>query len=585
MNLQSDSKEESPPKRLHYLLTSSGTNPKEYNYILGEKSVKDKFSYMALIKLLNNKDRIDKAIILVTEEAKKELQINKEDLPNVEVKTIDVPIGTETDEVKKILSDIANNIPQNCDLTIDITNGPRHFPFLLFTSSLYVQTFKDVKIKNIFYSFIKGETSKFVDLNPLLIMVNLFYAVSMFRESKNSSELYNILSNNIIKNNKIKNLIEKMNEFDIAFNSGLTLSIGDYAKSFVTQFNEIDSSSNDELFKYISIPLIKELMEYVSNSIEPYKIEETINTHSEKWIKDYPLSSYELDRQKKIIDSYIESKHYNNAIQFIREWVISRCIFSYPQEDWGKNWLSLDKRKKIENLLGSLTWRLQKNNLSGEKKELAEIWDKITKIRNTVAHNEMNVNNDPFEPDKIKKLWEDIKNKDNVRGNDFWDPSIQGGSKKLLVTSLGLSNGLLYSAIKLLQPDICIIITSKEAKRSLDEILKKSEYVKPYKVIELKDPFTGYDEIQNIIKEIKELKNSNEIFQSFEESDEIIFNLTGGTTTMQILVDMLYNIATKKLSKKTERVVIIDKREMAKQREDPYVIGEMIKYNDFIRDD
>jgi len=65
---------------------------------------------MALIKLLNNKDRIDKAIILVTEEAKKELQINKEDLPNVEVKTIDVPIGTETDEVKKILSDIAVNI-------------------------------------------------------------------------------------------------------------------------------------------------------------------------------------------------------------------------------------------------------------------------------------------------------------------------------------------------------------------------------------------------------------------------------------------------------------------------------------------
>ncbi|MGC8656601.1 MAG: TM1812 family CRISPR-associated protein [Thermoplasmata archaeon] len=584
MDSQNDINEKSNDKRLHYLLTSIGTNPQEIEYTLDGKSEKGRFSFEALIKLLNNK--IDQVVILVTEDAKPLFEEFKKEFknkfPRMEITSIDVKKGISPDEVKAILSNITKKIPENCDLTIDITNGLRHYPFLLFTSALYMQSFRNVIIKNIFYSLVENKKATFVDLNYLLVMVNLFHAVSMFSELKNSSKLYNILSDNI-KDPKIKKLFDKMKEFDSAFNLGLTLSTGDYAKSFVDQFyNKMDSLK--ELYESNPIPLLQELMDYVSESIDPYKLDKSIKTNTNDWKKSYRLSKDELNRQKNIIDDYIKSKHYNNAIQLMREWVISRCIY---QENRNDKWLDPDERKKIENLLGSLKWRLEKGILSGEKKELAEIWDKITSIRNMVAHNEMNVQGNNLidekdkEPNLIKELWEEIKNKNETMSNTFWNPKIQGNGGKLLVSPLGLSPGLLYSAIKLVNPDKCIVITSENSKKSLNEILEKSSYSynNICKIIELKDPFTGYDEIKNIIDNIQNNDenngNNDDIFKCFEEFDEIAFNLTGGTTTMQILVEELYKIANHS-SKKTDRIIIIDRRSTEQQKANPYVVGEMI---------
>ena len=567
--------------REHYLLASIGKSPRKTEYELGKISSTTHFSSTALVRMMENKP--SRIYLLLTETARKGSFDVFDSEIDTEVEVIPIPNGINDEEVEEILYKILNSIPENCELTIDITQGLRHFPFLLFTSAMYLQSFKNIRIRNVYYGMFEADTDRkpFVDLNVIFELAEWFHAVRCFSEERRARPLIEIIrsgygkepdaSQNISK--LIDSLMKQIELFDKYYGSGLPLGVGDATKSFC---NQLEKQGDNIILNNGQgpIPMAKELLAYTSGSLKPFMLPKELKTWG-KWKKGFPLNFEEIHRQEGLIDDFLDSGHYVNAVRMIREWMINRCILSC--EDRNASWLDERVRRPIERQLGSIKWQLNRKILQEDKVELAMSWDTITQFRNIVAHNEMTEDNYNINEriDTICEKWAFLKSK--IADDGFWNPFTGGGKGKLLITPLGFSKGLLYSALSLIRPDKCFIVTSRDAGNAIPEIIATAGYegdvLPPYV---LDDPFTGYGEISRILGEIV-----TDHAATILGSDEVIVNLTGGTTTLQILAEEISNKAWQ-MGKDPRKVVIIDKRSFADQKENPYVVGEMIEYKEII---
>lgn len=561
----------------YYLLTSIGVRPKEGKYKLGDRMESGLFSSSALVKLLGQKPK--KVFVLLTADAR-EISFDKfKKEVGLETEIIDIPDGVNDEEIRKIIGLILKSIPEKSNLVLDISQAFRHFPFLFFTSVLYLQSFKGVKIQSIYYGMYEkiGQEgfSPFIELGSILEMIDWYHSLRDFSEKKISRTLANVIERKLDENiiddrtkNFLENLVFQIRRFDDFYGTGLAMGVGDSSKSIVNQYEKI----KDQMDMDIPIPMADELFDFATASIKPFKLMDDVNTKG-NWKQAFGLDISELERQSRLIDSYLDSGHYVNAIRLMREWIISRCVLSTGNS---KEWLKKSGRKPVERMLGSIHWQAEKKILVDEKKELASIWDSISKFRNDIAHNGMNEDKIDISNnlDSVEEIWRNIK--DLMQNDQFWNLELGGGGGRLLVTPLGYSKGLLYSALKQIKPDLCMIITSKDAGVNVDEILKVSDYQGEKELIELSDPHTGFDEIKGIINSIIPDRSN-----LFIEADEIFINLTGGTTTLQVLVEAIYSKAVQ-MGKDPKKVVIFDRRPYQVQQKDPFKAGEMIYYEDII---
>lgn len=137
---------------------------------------------------------------------------------------------------------------------------------------------------------------------------------------------------------------------------------------------------------------------------------------------------------------------------------------------------------------------------------------------------------------------------------------------KVLISPLGGSKGLLFSALSLIKPGLAIVLTSKEFTHAAAEIFELTE-PQQKKVITMKDVFTGFNETEQLVDEMKNLCHP---------ADSIIINLTGGTTAMQWVMQAVYE-TFKNNNFEVKRVAFIDRRDSLEQKKNPFVLGELYK--------
>jgi hypothetical protein len=137
---------------------------------------------------------------------------------------------------------------------------------------------------------------------------------------------------------------------------------------------------------------------------------------------------------------------------------------------------------------------------------------------------------------------------------------------------LGLSSGLLYSAlVKIpkelnLTPNKVLVVSSKDGVKKLDEIKKESNYNGDIKSIVFEDPHAGFSESKRIVEDSRKY---------LVDADEIVINITGGTTAIQHAVNEIAREA-EGLGKKVRQIALVDRRPVEEQRGKPYVAGELI---------
>jgi len=152
------------------------------------------------------------------------------------------------------------------------------------------------------------------------------------------------------------------------------------------------------------------------------------------------------------------------------------------------------------------------------------------------------------------------KAKDSTEQN----PSSSG--KTWLLSPLGLSPGLLYSALVLVKPQALVVVTSGDGKARLEEIIEKSGYQGEKLVLTVDDAFICFDQGGAI---------AGQVIEASGPDDTWVINLTGGTTGLQYIIQRTGD-QLRSQGHKVRYVAMVDRRPVLEQKENPYMVGELV---------
>ena len=177
----------------HILLTSLGTSARDTQYELNGYIKTAKLTPLALVKLLDESQLPNRVVAAITKGAERSktwpiFQTEIKSTLGICPDLVSIPDGSNPAEIGRILEAVAKKIPEGADLTLDVTQGLRHFPFIFYALVLYLKSLREVTIRGAYYGMVEGFDPKdptprpIIDLQPLLDLPEWFYAVRMFRE-------------------------------------------------------------------------------------------------------------------------------------------------------------------------------------------------------------------------------------------------------------------------------------------------------------------------------------------------------------------------------------------------------------------
>lgn len=590
------------PDKRRILLTTLSASPRKAIYRFGDELVEACQSPTALIKLLPLDELPYKIIILCTKKLHNEqyqpvqdtlLEHYEQISNNVgELKTVDIcevliPDGITADELWQILARVLQSIPSKSELILDVTHGYRSFPFLYFTAALFLKALHEVDIKAVYYSMVDTNLTEkpIIDLSLLLDMVEWFYATRIFRQTGQASFLGELLRpfeeyppglkspNEYKPYQLVNNIRSALESVSATYAQALPLELG-------CEIEQLLKNINKPIPGHIvnKVPLADQLFESVRSFAEPFAFAVS-TTKKEKTQKKFKLTKAELERQAKIIDSYLKQGYIHYALGMIREWMVSCEMWHQLKETdpSSTEWLIKQKRKECEDNFFQLTslFKASKNNpdikiLSPEQCWLADKWDFLSQKRNQLAHHGFahgNVLQSAENMQEIRTMWEELK--EYMAAPAHWNLSIKSGQGTLLISPLGLSKGLLFSALCHFNPIEICIVTSETSVKSLEEIAKSANWSGNQTFYIMKDPFTGFDETESVFKRFQ---------NSILKAEQIVINITGGTTAMQHVIQHVSH-KIQRFGKDIRLFALVDRRSPDEQRKNPYVIGEIIPLN------
>lgn len=158
--------------------------------------------------------------------------------------------------------------------------------------------------------------------------------------------------------------------------------------------------------------------------------------------------------------------------------------------------------------------------------------------------------------------------------------STSAETDKILLSPLGLSPGLLYSALLTIKPLRLVVLTSDQGEELLGEILEKAAFHGSVAVVKVDDPFSCFDEAREkagkIIKYLLgEQPGAKSISDDRMPGYQIIINLTGGTTALQFIIQRA-GAELERTKHNISYAALLDRRSTLAQRENPWVVGDLI---------
>ncbi len=561
--------------RPHILLTALGTRKQRETYTLdGLRSVEAPLTPLALMTLLEESSRPNRVIALVTCGAREIWNAFRDGIAEIGLKAerVEIPDGVTADEIGKIIDVVGSRIPEECDLTLDVTQGFRHFPFILYALAIYLSTLRDVTIRGAYYGLVEGRKpgdppAPIIDLKSLIVLPELFYAVRVFRQSGLTDPLARILEVERRTlpagptSGRLKTLQGCLEQVSFSYESGLPLELGRVAYSLMARLG-------GDAIGLIGggLPLQAEVSALLCDSLQAISFTEKPHASGD-WKTGVELSGEELERESRLIDMFLTRNQYALALGLMREWVVSLGVL----QSGTSAWLRKKTRLAIERRLGALSKLVERKlGLSEQQQWWGQFWNELGETRNKFHHHGMAQEEVKAEGNKllhrVLEKWEGIKQ------GESQIPAVGGGAGRLLVSPIGNRPGVLFSALELAKPDRCLVVCSRESRPLIPEVKDQADFQGPIEYFELTNPFGGLEEI----KPLGRLETLSEInVDILLDAEAVIANLTGGTTLMGIAVQMLAERAVD-LQRKTRRLVLIDERSGAEQDREPYVISDYL---------
>ena len=580
-----------PSNTPHILLTGLGMRAIPTTYKWNEKTVEADLSPLALVRLLEGSELPTHVVAVATQGAKRETwQLFRSGICKTlkfSPELLEIPDGNTSDEIRQILESVANRIPEGANLTLDVTQGLRHFPFIFYALVLYLTSLRGVKIRGAYYGMIEGTLKEapkpIIDLQPLLELPEWFHAVRMFRDHGTTKPIANRLQpladtlnqekQQLFKDgneeagrehsqqaNQVKNSIDSLERYAFAYESALPLELGKASQRLVDSIEALPTMDRTGL-----PPLAAELIGTIVSAAAESAFKKSPSSKGQ-WKQSICLDERELKRQARMIDLYLDRGQIPLATGLMREWVVSWAIWKSEDTEACKDWLGREVRSRYERRLGAIGAFASgdefQSTITSEQQEFGNFWNQLTNnLRNALHHHGMRIDlleKPPSSLETVQCFW------DRLKEGDIGMPLLGGGGGKLLISPQGTRPGALFSALKVAEPDLCLVLCSATSASGVCEAVEQANFTGSIHQIQMDDPQGGFGEIGEITKQTQ---------HDLLGADEVVANMTGGTTLMGIAVQRLVEEA-QKLDRPVKRFVLIDRRPSNEQESHPFVEGD-----------
>lgn len=580
-----------PPNAPHILLTSLGMRAIPTTYKWNGKTVEADLSPLALVQLLEESELPTHVVAVATQAAKRETwQFFRSGICKtlkLSPELVEIPDGNTSDEIRQILESVANRIPEGAALTLDVTQGFRHFPFIFYALVLYLTSLRGVKIRGAYYGMVEGTPpdvpKPIIDLQPILELPEWFHAVRMFRDHGTTKPIADRLqpladtlhqetrqlfkagdketgAKSSEQTKQVKNSVDQLKGYAFAYESALPLEFGKAGERLINSIQKLPAIDINGL-----PPLVTELIKTVIGAAEKSAFEEPPRKDG-NWKGVIHLDKDELERQARMVDLYLDRGQIPLATGLMREWVVSWAIWKSSEAEECEDWLNSRVRQRYERRLGAIGAFARnsefRSNITMEQQKFGNFWNQLTnELRNALHHHGMRIEaleKPPSSLEKVQYFWNELK-KDCI---DM--PLLGGGGGRLLISPQGTRPGALFSALKVAEADTCLVICSATSASSVTEAAKHANFTSCIYQIQMDDPQGGFNEIDEITKQAHPYLLG---------ADEVVANMTGGTTLMGIVIQRLVEKA-QELDRPVSRFVLIDRRPSNEQENNPFVEGD-----------
>lgn len=552
------------------LLTVLGINPKPASYTLGtpDKTVVGApLAPAALFDLMPEEDRPELLLAVCTERAAQDSWPVLETALSgrCELRCIEVAAGETREDAVAFLETVMAAVPEDVDLTVDVTHGFRHFSFLMYVAALYLSALGSVCVRRAYYGLLSGDrTVRFLDLRPLLILPEWIHALRVLRETGDAEPMADSLPDNP----KYCSMRRDLSRLSEAYLSGIPLELGIQSDKVLGSLKPLKRALRSEL----ELPLSEELANRFVSTVERFAFGNSADVSIRKGT--IALSEDELKRQVRLIDDLLGRGNLGAALGLMYEWTVSWVLL---RKGWDGEWLNFKPtRRKATGLLGAIA--AVENDaelclrLSSEQIALGKFWRELSTVRNSYHHHGMRPRDLVGGRDaktsiaRVCKYW----NGTLREVPDFLLSLGRSSGGRVLVSPIGRRPGVLFSALHACRdadglPDICLVICSSESEAKIEEAIGKAGYTGEIARLRFEDPHSGLEEIEH-------LKAAGRPW--LLGAEDVLINVTGGTTLIGLAAEQLANAARALGCQSVRRFALVDRRPSEKQDMEPYVVGE-----------
>lgn len=353
---------------------------------------------------------------------------------------------------------------------------------------------------------------------------------------------------------------ETTRRVDVAHSAGLPLELG-------IEIGKLSPKGLQKDLRAEKVPLSVRLRDLVCESLDDFGLDDPA-----KLKKEILLTKAELRRQHSLASRLLKQGHYVAAFELMNEWISTWFICQTGVGD--SDWLNKDVRQQANWKLTTLQKisndaKLAGEMLSEEQRELGCFLEKLSVVRNGLAHSGMRPQNmiDPLTKDVewLSERWDRLP--DQIETLNL-DPLACAAAGTVLVTPLGKQPGVLFSALRLCEPkpDSCIVICSEETARNAGEAAERAGFEEELITAVMSDPYGGTEEIDDLAVGAQ---------RRILGAEQVRVNVTGGTTVMGIAAERFARLA-RDYARPTRRFALLDKRSGEEQRAAPFVEGEIL---------
>jgi hypothetical protein len=455
-------------------------------------------------------------------------------------------------------------------LVIDLTFGFRALPFVLYAGVVAAKDLFGLEVSEVVYAAdeVKTDEKPLVDLTSALQLHDWYSAAKVLQETGSPLGLARLIRQSEDKRKAApgevpaKGAAAGLDELHAAIQECLPVEELAAAEECLRRLPAERSIASTQAIGRIVLPVLRKAADAAALAGEPLPVAalaKLARPLHRKWLL------HQLDR----ISKGAEQGRASRALMALSEWLISRVVLARGE---GDRWLDRRVRQLAHRSLTAAGVREQAPGL---------LQADVSQHRNKLAHAGMSP--EKCEPPTVAQLAALVaRAREQLDEGQDAQWALRGtGSGRLLVTALGLSPGLLYSALALLEPQTVFVITSREGQASIPEVTEKAGFVQEVVTLVLEDPFADYLAAERAFKRGPRGKPAGdgprrgELLALLDGHSEVVCNVTGGTAVLQVNLEWVIEEATS-LDKNVRRMALIDKRTPAEQRAEPWVKGEVV---------